>query len=154
MQVSRWKTAEKEMQGTGNLWILSSWEQLGQARHCAEECHDWDNPTYNDVQIQPCHHPPNTTSPDTPQQQPFRTVEAWLKCRTSDCRCTQPGECRETPLSMTPAGRNTHTLCLGNLSLKNMPRQNELAVARFNLSFGSITCSCFSYPDTTTAMST
>ena len=30
---------QQERQATGNLWILPSWEQQGQARHCAEECY-------------------------------------------------------------------------------------------------------------------
>ena len=55
---------QQERQGTGNLCIMSSWEQLGQARHCAEECYGWNTITCNTVQIQPCHHPSNTTSPE------------------------------------------------------------------------------------------
>ena len=55
---------QQERQGTGNLCIMSSWEQLGQARHCAEECYGWNSITCNTVQIQPCHHPSNTTSPE------------------------------------------------------------------------------------------
>ena len=56
---------QQERQGTGNLCILPSWEQLGQARHCAEECYGWNTITCNTVQIQPCHHSPNTTAPET-----------------------------------------------------------------------------------------